>query len=132
MAFVSQELKATLAPSIKAICKKYKVKATLAVRTHSTLCLNIKEGAIDFIGNYAKTTGKTADDWAVKKGSIDVNTYWFQDHFDGKAKDFLKEVIAAMNNGNHDRSDIQTDYFDVGWYIDVNIGKWDKPYVCVA
>jgi len=22
-----------------------------------------------------------------------------------------------------------TDYFNVGWYIDVNIGKWNKPYV---
>ena len=43
-------------------------------------------------------------------------------------KNFLSEVIPAMNNGNHDNSDIQTDYFDVGWYIDVNIGKWNKPY----
>jgi len=22
-----------------------------------------------------------------------------------------------------------TDYFDVGWYISVNLGKWDKPYI---
>jgi hypothetical protein len=21
-----------------------------------------------------------------------------------------------------------TDYFDVGWYIDINVGKWNKPY----
>ena len=131
MAYVSQELKAKLAPTIKAICKKYNVKASLAVRHHSTLVLNIKQGDIDFIGNYAKTTGKSADDWAVKKGNIDVNTYWFRDHFDGKAKQFLEEVITAMNNGNHDRSDIQTDYFDVGWYIDVNIGKWNQPYALV-
>jgi hypothetical protein len=33
-----------------------------------------------------------------------------------------------MNGGNHDNSDVQTDYFDVGWYVDVNIGSWDKPY----
>lgn len=131
MAYVSQELKAKLAPTIKAICKKYNVKASLAVRHHSTLVLNIKQGDIDFIGNYASTTGKGTDDWAVKKGNIDVNTYWFRDHFDGKAKSFLEEVITAMNNGNHDRSDIQTDYFDVGWYIDVNIGKWNQPYALV-
>jgi hypothetical protein len=30
--------------------------------------------------------------------------------------------------GNHDRSDIQSDYFDVGWYVDVNIGSWNRPY----
>lgn len=132
MAYVSQELKATLAPRIKAICKKYNVKATLAVRNHMTLCLNIKEGAIDFIGNFAKVTGKNADDWSVKKGNIDVNPYHYRNHFDGRAKMFLEEVITAMNNGNHDNSDIQTDYFDVGWYIDVNIGRWDRPYICVA
>jgi hypothetical protein len=30
--------------------------------------------------------------------------------------------------GNHDNSDIQSDYFDVGWYVEVNIGKWNKAY----
>jgi len=34
-----------------------------------------------------------------------------------------------MNNGNHNNSDIQTDYFDVGWYITVNLGKYDTPYI---
>jgi len=37
-----------------------------------------------------------------------------------------------MNEGNHDNSDIMTDYFDVGWYISVRLGKWDKPYVVNA
>jgi hypothetical protein len=34
-----------------------------------------------------------------------------------------------MNAGNHNRSDAMTDYFDVGWYVDVNIGKWNQPYI---
>ena len=132
MAYVSQELKAKLAPTIKAICKKYGVKASLAVRHHSTLVLNIKSGNIDFIGNYNDTiadrdpTGNKHINRATH--SIDVNPYWYHEHFTGEALSFLKEVIPAMNNGNHDRSDIQSDYFDVGWYIDVNIGRWDKPY----
>jgi hypothetical protein len=33
-----------------------------------------------------------------------------------------------MNTGNWDESDIQTDYFNVGWYVDVKIGSWQKPY----
>ena len=132
MAYVSQELKAKLAPTIKAICKKYGVKASLAVRHHSTLVLNVRQGNIDFIGNFNDTiaerdpTGNRHINRATKE--IQVNTYWYQEHFTGRAKNFLTEVITAMNNGNHDRSDIQTDYFDVGWYVDVNIGKWDKPY----
>ena len=55
MAYMSQEKKAEIAPAIKAICKKYGVKASVAVRHHSTLVLNIKSGKIDFIGNYNKT-----------------------------------------------------------------------------
>jgi hypothetical protein len=63
-----------------------------------------------------------------KNQSIDVNPYWFKEHFSDKSLNFLKEIFTAMNEGNHDRSDIQSDYFDVGWYVDVNIGKWNKPY----
>jgi hypothetical protein len=37
-----------------------------------------------------------------------------------------------MMVGNHDKSDVMTDYFNVGWYIDINIGKWDKPYKVAA
>jgi hypothetical protein len=61
-------------------------------------------------------------------GYEQVNPYHFKSHYSGKALAFLTEVLAAMNGGNHDRSDIQSDYFDVGWYVDVNIGKWDAPY----
>jgi len=121
MAYVSQELKSKLAPKIKAICKKYGVKASLAVRNHSTLVLNVKSGKIDFISDYGNS-----DD--ARKFGIQVNPYWYKDHFVGKSKAFLSEVIPAMNDGNWDKSDIQTDYFNVGWYIDVNIGKWNKPY----
>ena len=70
--------------------------------------------------------------WLVpqrKNQSVDVNPYWFKEHFSGVAKSFLLELFQAMNKGNHDNSDIMTDYFDVGWYVDVNIGKWDKPYI---
>lgn len=63
--------------------------------------------------------------------SIPVNVYWYKEHFSGKALEFLSEVIPLMNIGNHDNSDIQSDYFDVGWYVNVNVGKWDKPYEVV-
>ena len=121
MAYMNQEKKAKIAPAVKAILKKYNVKASLAVRNHSTLVLNVKQGPIDFINDF----GNSED--AAKFG-IQVNPYHYKSHFTGKSVKFLEEVITAMNEGNHDRSDIQSDYFDVGWYVDVNIGKWNKPY----
>ena len=138
MAYFNQERKQERAPVIKAILKKYGVKGSLAVRNHMTFVLNIKSGKIDFIENYIKTDenkhygNKMSVDQVAsirKNRSLDVNPYWYQEHFDGKAKAFLKEVLAAMNSGNHNNSDVQSDYFDVGWYVDVNIGSWDKPYI---
>ena len=138
MAYMSQERKQSLAPAIKAVLKKYGVKGTLAVRNHSTLVLNIKSGSIDFIENFIATDANVMHgrkmsqdqiDYIRKNRSLDVNPYWYKEHFSGKAKEFLSELLPAMNKGNHDNSDIQTDYFDVGWYVDVNIGKWNKPYV---
>jgi hypothetical protein len=139
MAYVSQELKSKLSPTIKAICKKYKVKASIAVRHHSTLVLNVKSGKIDFIENYIKTdadkvvANKMSPDTIAhirKNQSLDVNTYWAHEHYSGKAKQFLTEMISAMKGPEFfDHTDAQTDYFHCSHYIDINIGKWDKPYI---
>ena len=124
MAYVSQDLKKKLAPKIKAICNKYGVKASLAVRNHSVLCLNIKSGKIDFFKD-----STDALEQAKRFGHMQVNTYWYRDHFDGKSKEFLSEVIPAMYGPDYyDNSDIQTDYFDCSHYINVNVGQWNKPY----
>ncbi len=112
MAFMSQEHKARLAPTIRAICKRYGVKATLSVRNHSSLVLTVKQGNIDFGGDY-----------------IQVNPYWYQEHYTGRARDFLSEVIPAMRGPEYfDESDAMTDYFHCSHYIAVNIGRWNAPY----
>lgn len=140
MAYMSQERKQQLAPKIKAVLKKYGVKGSLAVRNHSTLVLNIKSGPIDFIEDYIQAESEvpsrqkmTQDqiDYIRKHRTLDVNVYWYKEHFGGKSVEFLTEIVPLMNTGNHDNSDIQTDYFDVGWYIDINIGNWKQPYALV-
>ena len=133
MAYVSQELKAKLAPKIKEICKRHGIKASLAVHHHSTLVLNVKQGRIDFIDSFnrvcsvkpraAHLTFQPATD------HVSVNVYWYHEHFDGKALEFLKEIVPAMKGPDYfDDSDLMTDYFHCSHYYDVNIGQWDKPY----
>lgn len=132
MAYMSQERKAQIAPNIKSILKKYGIKGSLAVDNGMTLVLNIKSGGIDFIDNFNTTVGGRPGGFRLDSPAekyINVNPFWFNEHFTGKARKFLSEVINAMNVGNHDNSNSQIDYFDVGWYISVNIGKWNKPYV---
>jgi hypothetical protein len=142
MAYVSQERKAQIAPLVKAVLKKYRVKGTLSVQNHSTLVLTVKSGKIDFIENFIttdakKSYGKTMESDQVayirKNQSVDVNPYWFQEHFTGAAKNFLTEVFAAMKSaGWYDNSDAQVDYFDIKYYVDIRIGKWNQPYLLEA
>ena len=115
MAYMSQENKKTLAPAIKSVLKEYNMKGSIAVDNHSTLVVNLKEGHIDF--------GSKNDS---------VNTYWIDKHYTGIAQQFLNELKDAMMTGNYNNSDIMTDYFDVGWYIEINVGKWNKEYVLTA
>ena len=119
MAFVSKEDKAKLAPAIKAVLKKYKMKGTISVKRHSTLCVKIKQGAIDFSDNF--THGN---------GYIQVNEYWIDKHYVGVAREFLNELLAAMKGPDYFcNDDAQSDYFNRSHYTDINIGSWDKPYV---
>ena len=134
MAYMSQENKKSLTPKIKNILAKYGVKGSIGVDNHSTLVVNIKSGPIDFISNYNETVGARAGGFRLGSAAVDyldVNKYWYHEHFTGAALDFLNELVPAMMIGNHDNSNSQTDYFDVGWYIDINIGKWNKPYELV-
>lgn len=125
MAYVNQEMKAVIAKNIKPILAKYGVKASLAVGNHSTIVLNVKSGKIDFFEDY----GDRED---ARKFGIDVNPYWFHEHFAGESKEFLTEAFAALKSaGWYDESDSMTDYFNTAYYLRINIGKWNKPYVLV-
>lgn len=43
----------------------------------------------------------------------------------------MKGVYEIAMAYNHDRSDSMTDYFDVKFYLDLEVGKYDKPFVVV-
>lgn len=125
MAYMSQEKKKAIVAKAKPILKKFGLRATFSVDNYSTLCLNIKGGRIDFAKDFVQSFYR---DQKVDMSYFDVNPYHYQNQFTGKALAFLKEIFPVLNDGNHDNSDIQTDYFDVGWYVDVNVGKWRAPY----
>lgn len=131
MAYMNQDKKAKLAPAIKEVLKKYGMKGSLAVRNHSTLVLNIKSGKLNIIENYNNVRNNLphgGPKHLAERGYLSPNPYHYGESFSGECKSFLVELFDAMNEGNHDRSDIMTDYFDVGWYVEVNVGQWNKPY----
>jgi hypothetical protein len=118
MAYVSQQMKKELAPQIKSVLKKYGMKGTIAVDNHSTLVVNLREGVIDFDSD---------------RDNFQVNHYWVKEHYAGVARDFLVELVDAMRGPKfYDNTDIMTDYFDVSHYININVGRFSKPYKLVA
>lgn len=135
MAYMNQEKKARIAAKLKEALAGSGIKYSLAVRNHSSIVLNIKSGPVDFLSNFweaCKEQPRYARENLQKPAYIDVNPYHFKDHFSGEVRDLLEKVFAALNLGNWDNSDPMSDYFDVGHYVDVNIGRWDKPYELVA
>lgn len=137
MAFMSQDRKKQIAAKLKPVLAKFGVKGSLAVRNHSTLMLTIKSGKIDFISDMNKNRNDLLNPHKFdyeklrEKYNLSVNPYWYHEHYTGKALQFFKAIFPILNDGNHDNSDIMTDYFDVGWYVDVNVGRWNQPYQLV-
>jgi len=113
MAYVSKETKKELAPAIKKVLAEYGVKGTIKVNNGSTLVVTLR-----------KIPDGLFTDKEIENG---VNVYhlgWF----DGLAKNFLMELLAAMKGDKwYDRTDAMIDYFDTAWYNDIKIGEWNKP-----
>lgn len=123
MAYISKEEKDAKAVELRALAKEYGIKATVARRHSYTIVLNIQGGKIDFYGALKEVDSNYSKDY------IQVNPYWVDDQFkDGIAKEFLTKALEIMNRGNYNNSDLMSDYHDVGFYVDINIGQWNKPY----
>ena len=126
MAYYNQKRKQEVAPRIRKLLKDYGLKGSLSVKHYSTVVLTLRSGKIDFIkqlNNKGLERGETQI-----KTNLNVNHYHLEDTFSGNALEFLIKAKAILMEGNHNNSNAMIDYFDVGWYMDINIGKWDKYY----
>lgn len=141
MAYMSQERKQERMPEIKRVLNKYGMKGTVSVRNHSTLVVTVTEGKLDILGNFFGVYNKKQEIYPERYRSInredltsiDVNQYYIDRDYSGKVKDFLEELKSAMLGKDYfDHSDIQSDYFHCSHYIEIDIGKWNKPYKFVA
>lgn len=123
MAHMNQVNKARLAIEIAKVMPKG-WKYSLSVRHHSTLVLTIQEADVDLIGENRICQLRAEG----RPSHHDVNEYHIGNEYSGKLLDIFTKIKAAMMIGNHDRSEPMTDYFDVGWYIDIKIGKYERPF----
>lgn len=145
MAYVNKEKKAKIKEALQQVMPK-DWKWSLAVRNHSTAVLTISKAPIDLVaifcdaadvynkvrvdiyGEPVHTTQRQREsmNYDVTKWDMQRMTEGLQNRYIAAIFD---KIFDAMNTDNHDNSDIMTDYFDVGHYVDVQIGKWDRPFI---
>lgn len=65
----------------------------------------------------------------LESGSI--NHRHIDNRYKGITKALFNSILAIANEGNYNNSDIMTDYFDVGWYINLAVGNYDREYTYV-
>lgn len=137
MSYITQDEKAKIAPEIKRLLKAYGLKGSLSIKHHSTICLTITAGGINFFESANRMNKELADRrgevFREVKDDMTVNPYHFQSHFDGVAVEFFEKAFAALRGeGWYNNTDVQTDYFDVKHYVDIKIGKWNKAYELIG
>lgn len=136
MAYVTEQIITKARTALKALNKEYGVKATFSGKGDSTLYLTIAQGSIDFIGNFCDNTKakriqhdtQQVIDWVTKEQNISVNQYYLDSSFSGIALEYLEKAKAIMLVDHWDKSDVMTDYFNCAYYVNINIGLWNKPY----
>jgi len=116
MAYVSKEFKKEISPAIKKVLARYKFKGTIAIKNLSTLVVNISKGPLALSDLLNRDVNHHTISYNIEYGSDE----W---------KKFINELVDVMNGENYNKNDIMSDYFDVGYYIDINLGKWNKPYI---
>jgi hypothetical protein len=139
MAHVSQDKKKELSTGIKAVLKKYNMKGSISVKHHSTLVVTLKSGSLDIITNWYETGKGSRSAYmnghmeTEKPTYLQVNEYWIDQNYSSDVKDFLNELHDAMKGPDFfNNDDIQSDYFHRSHYVDIRVGRWDKPYIVEA
>lgn len=120
MAYIGQEKKRKVAAELKKIVPS-DWKWSLRIRHHSELIFTVFAGPAELV---TLENGEIAE-------YVGVNVYYLDRYFSGETLELMEKIHAAMMHGNHNNSDPMTDYFDVGWYTDIDLGRWDKPYKVV-
>ena len=132
MAYISSESVKDKRNRIKKALPEFKFSVT--IDNYSSIIIRIVEGPLPMPVYESQERerihgGLYSDDF--RKDNQQVNHYWYKDHY----KDFpewikvFNQIIEIANEGNYDESDIQSDYHHVGFYLNLEIGRWDKPYI---
>ncbi len=122
MAYMNKEKKAKIVEAVKAVLPKG-WKATFAVRHYSTIVMTVQSAPLDLAETFQLS------DWEKENSHFSINPYRPINRVkDIALRDSIQKVVDALNTDNHDNSDVMTDYFDVGHYVDLQFGTHAKGF----
>lgn len=93
-------------------------KFSVRTRDHMSLAVRILSGPLDLIPNSSN-------------GNENVNQYHVDKHYEEfpEKRDFLTQVLDIMMQKHDSCVSTDGDYGNIpNFYIDLQIGKWDRPY----
>lgn len=146
MAYVDKEVIQKARAAVKELNKKWNMKVTVSGLNSSTLTATVHSGALDLIANACEQKEHSKEcaynltaveikeriEYLRNTRHIQINHYHLETQFSGKAFEFMQELLDILNADHWDKSDLMTDYFNCSFYIDLNVGKWNKPYECMV
>lgn len=112
MAYMNQLKKSEINAELKKIIPK-SWRWSLSVKHHSTLVFTLSSAPAAELGEF---DGK----------HVQINHYYPEKYFKGPILELVERIIKAINFKNYNRSDCYTDYYDVGYFVNFSIGRWDK------
>lgn len=155
MAYATKEDKAVIMAKIKDVAKELDIKATVSCRivNLSTFKVNIKSCSIDLCENLITTCEekiaslKESGCYGVRemeeletrlvrninartrKESLEFSHNNLEKCFSGKALEFMTKVRDSILFNYHDNSNVYTDYHDVAYYWDLDIGNNNDGFI---
>jgi hypothetical protein len=109
-AYISTDAIKIIRDDLKKEFPKFKFMIARERNSYSSLRVAIVSGPVAFATKHDGTPWPFAD----------INHYYPMNYKNGE---ILKKILETINKKNWDRSDIQTDYFDVGFYLTVTQGN---------
>ncbi len=99
---------------------------------HSSVAVTILSGPVRF--NYTEEARRTSASMynvtsEKEPDYLQLNHYYLENYTNAN---ILHEMYDILNDGNYDNSEPMTDYFDVGFYVNLSMGSWDKPYILTS
>lgn len=113
MAYMNAEHAKTIRTNLKTKFPNFKFSVT--IRHHSAIVVSLLSSPLNF----------DKDITASGYNYVQLNHYYLENY---EHTDTLKQIYNVINEGNNDNSEPQSDYTDVGWYINFHIGNYEKPY----